>query len=434
MKNLLTFLLLSIASTAFLSAQNAPLRVFANGNTGLNSDTAHQKLQINGAIKIGATATLTPALLPGSIQWTNSDFQGYTGSGWVSLTSDGDDDDTNELQNWGNLPGIPADIDIDATDDFSGSWNDLTSVPADIADGDDVNDADADSTNELQNWSNLPGIPADIDIDATDDFSGSWNDLTSVPADIADGDDVDDADADPSNELQNWSNLPGIPADIDIDATDDFSGSWNDLTGVPADIADGDDVDDADADPTNELQSLSVVEDTLYLTSGGSVTLPQGSLWDNGDATSIVTPERVGIGVTDPSVALEVNGDVVVSGELSSMSDGRLKMDIRNIQNASVIMSQLRAVLYQFDQSKLGSDLPDGERMGLIAQELEKVLPELVHQQDSGLKTVNYLELIPLLIASHQELAASKDALETKVDQLSKDVEELKALIKSQQE
>ena len=73
-----------------------------------------------------------------------------------------------------------------------------------------MNDADADPTNELQDWNSLPGIPADI----------------------ADGDQVDDADADPTNELQDWNSLPGIPADI----------------------ADGDQVNDADADPTNELE------------------------------------------------------------------------------------------------------------------------------------------------------------------------------------
>jgi hypothetical protein len=79
------------------------------------------------------------------------------------IQSDGDTDPTNELQNWSTLPGIPADI----------------------ADGDQVNDADADPTNELQNWSTLPGIPADI----------------------ADGDQVNDADADPTNEIE----LPANP-------------------------------------------------------------------------------------------------------------------------------------------------------------------------------------------------------------------------------
>lgn len=43
----------------------------------------------------------------------------------------------------------------------------------------------------------------------------SWNSLIDVPPGFVDGiDDVNDADSDPTNELQNWSNLPGIPADI----------------------------------------------------------------------------------------------------------------------------------------------------------------------------------------------------------------------------
>ncbi len=85
---------------------------------------------------------------------------------------------------------------------FIGDGSGLTGI--------DVNDADHDPTNELQDWSNLPGIPADL----------------------LDGDDFRDADYDPTNELQKWSNLPGIPPDL----------------------LDGDDVDDADHDPTNELE------------------------------------------------------------------------------------------------------------------------------------------------------------------------------------
>jgi hypothetical protein len=105
-----------------------------------------------------------------------------------------------------------------------------------------LDDADADPTNELQNWSNLPGIPANIDTDSTDDFSGSFFDLENVPPDFQDlTDNVFDGDSSATNELQNWSNLPGIPANIDTDATDDFSGAWGDLTGVPEGFADGTD-------------------------------------------------------------------------------------------------------------------------------------------------------------------------------------------------
>ena len=171
------------------------------------------------------------------------------GSGLTGINSnDADADPTNELQDWNSLPGIPADI----------------------ADGDQVNDADADPTNELQDWNSLPGIPADIaDGDQVDDADADptnelqdWNNLPGIPADIVDGDQVNDADADPTNELQDWNSLPGIPADIaDGDQVDDADADptnelqdWNSLPGIPADIADGDQVNDADADPTNELE------------------------------------------------------------------------------------------------------------------------------------------------------------------------------------
>ncbi len=142
---------------------------------------------------------------------------------------DADNDPTNEVETWSTLAGIPVNIDIDATDDFSGDYNDLINMPPDFADGDDVDDADNDPTNEIETWSTLAGIPADI----------------------ADGDDVDDADNDPSNEIETWSTLAGIPADI----------------------LDGDDVDDADNDPSNELQMIGISGDTVTLENGGYVVI-----------------------------------------------------------------------------------------------------------------------------------------------------------------
>lgn len=60
----------------------------------------------------------------------------------------------------------------------------------------------------------------------------------------------------------------------DKNAADDFDGVWSSLTGVPAGFADGiDNVDDADADATNELQTISMTDDVITLSdSGGSVT------------------------------------------------------------------------------------------------------------------------------------------------------------------
>jgi len=130
------------------------------------------------------------------------DSNGQLGTAGGSI----DTDPENELQSWSNLPGIPAGFSDDV---------------------DNVDDADASPTNELQDWGNLPGIPAGF----SDDI-----------------DNIDDADASPTNELQNWGNLPGIPA------------AFSDGT---------DDINDADASPTNEIQTLGISNNTLSLTSGG---------------------------------------------------------------------------------------------------------------------------------------------------------------------
>jgi len=68
---------------------------------------------------------------------------------------------------------------------------------------------------------------------------------TVVLSSLQDG--VNDADSDPTNEIETWSTLQGIPADI----------------------ADGDDTADADADPSNEIQALSLNGATLNLSNGG---------------------------------------------------------------------------------------------------------------------------------------------------------------------
>jgi len=121
-------------------------------------------------------------------------------------------------------------------------------------------------------WGNGPYfIETAVDVNGGTSYSSmGTSQLLSVPyalyAEVAGSsaiDNVDDADADPTNELQNWSNLPGIPADL----------------------LDGDDVDDADADPMNEIQDISLAGNNLSITSGSSVDL-SGYL-DNTDAQTL---------------------------------------------------------------------------------------------------------------------------------------------------
>ena len=62
---------------------NAEFLVKTDGNVGIGATNPAEKLEVNGAIKLGSTITSNA----GSIRWTGSDFEGFDGSAWKSLTA-----------------------------------------------------------------------------------------------------------------------------------------------------------------------------------------------------------------------------------------------------------------------------------------------------------------------------------------------------------
>jgi len=56
--------------------------LYTSGSIGIGTTSPSEKLEVNGAVKLGDTATTNP----GTIRWTGTDFEGYNGSEWVSLT------------------------------------------------------------------------------------------------------------------------------------------------------------------------------------------------------------------------------------------------------------------------------------------------------------------------------------------------------------
>ena len=85
-------------------------------------------------------------------------------------------------------------------------------------------------------------------------------------------------------------------------------------------------------------------------------------------------------------------GDLTVGGTIRTSSDEKLKTNIETIEEAKDKILQLRGVKYKRIDSGV-------EQYGVIAQEVENIIPELVHQ-DSELKTVDYIPLIAFLIES----------------------------------
>ena len=122
---------------------------------------------------------------------------------------------------------------------------------------------------------------------------------------------------------------------------------------------------------------------------------------------------------------LENDGDLHVDGDViaysTTVSDERLKDNVETIENASDKVSKLRGVEYTWNEGSR-----KGQReIGVIAQEVEEVVPEIVHEKklpfagDKVYKTVDYEKLVALLIEANKELSERVQTLEEKINGLS---------------
>lgn len=145
----------------------------------------------------------------------------------------------------------------------------------------------------------------------------------------------------------------------------------------------------------------------------------------------------VGIGAS-PSYKLHVNGTAYATGAAGALSDRRHKKNIVTISESALDkIRQLRPVKFEWKAPK--DEGMQGLQYGFIAQEVEKILPEIVLTQDDKDRTkgLKPTEFIPLLVKSVQILQSEQEnqALQlknsnTKIDSLEAEIAHLKAQIK----
>lgn len=107
-------------------------------------------------------------------------------------------------------------------------------------------------------------------------------------------------------------------------------------------------------------------------------------------------------------------------------SDERLKKNINGISDALDKILSLRGVTYNWREDMPANEgLSDVMQYGLIAQELEKVIPELVDTDEEGWKSVSYSHLVPVLIEALKEQQSEIEVLKSTVNQDRKDIDRL---------
>ena len=252
---------------------------------------------------------------------------------------------------------------------FSGNYNDLTNTPTNISAF--TNDSNYATTSQL--------------------FSGSYSDLTNTPTNIS-------AFTNDENYVTELS-LEQHLGDSSVDGTIGNTVYHRILASKNDAIADANSYTDTEiaALPSIPTNISSFTNDAGYITSYTDTNTTYSA--GNGISLSSTTfSVAAGNGLTQEASGLAMSGSFTgtftASGDICAYSDQRLKRNIKTIDNAVDTVQNLRGVT--FEKSLQPS-------LGVIAQEVEEVLPELVHTDEDGMKSVAYGNMVGLLIEAIKE-------------------------------
>jgi len=138
-------------------------------------------------------------------------------------------------------------------------------------------------------------------------------------------------------------------------------------------------------------------------------------MYCNSTRTHVRLYENSGERLRTTSAGVTVYGSLTATADVVAYSDIRTKENIKPITNALDKVKEIQGVEF----NKIGDT---NKSIGVIAQEIEKVLPEVVREQNDGMKAVAYGNITAILIEAVKELS-------NKVKEQQKQIDELKSLI-----
>lgn len=161
---------------------------------------------------------------------------------------------------------------------------------------------------------------------------------------------------------------------------------------------------------------------------------------------NLYVEDNLGVGLTNPAYKLEVNGDINAKGVVRSYgvvltSDSTKKMDIQALASGNLSkLNSLKVVTFKYekpeiiperqvmrmaqDTGKVESSFPvaipnpelyEQTQIGLLAQDLQKIYPDLVVADKEGTLGINYSGLVAVLVAAMKEQQAEIEVLKLKI-------------------
>ncbi|ETR70595.1 MAG: hypothetical protein OMM_03126 [Candidatus Magnetoglobus multicellularis str. Araruama] len=140
----------------------------------------------------------------------------------------------------------------------------------------------------------------------------------------------------------------------------------------------------------------------------------------------ITNTGNIGIGTKIPNYKLHVNGEIACN-TLHEASDIRYKKNITPIQTPLQKATQLEGINYEWRlEDYPEKNFSKGKQIGMIAQDVEKVIPEIVHTDNEGMKSISYDKITAVLVEAIKEL---KNENEKAIKKLKDENSQLKQII-----
>jgi hypothetical protein len=132
---------------------------------------------------------------------------------------------------------------------------------------------------------------------------------------------------------------------------------------------------------------------------------------------------------------VQVTGNLYASGEVASNSDARLKTNIIPLTSGLDIILALNGYYYDWNsKAKKEKKLSNEKQIGFVAQEVEKVVPEIVTTAPNGYKAINYTKVAPIIVEAIKEQQKEIETLKKENSELKKQVDEIDKLKKEFEE
>ena len=146
--------------------------------------------------------------------------------------------------------------------------------------------------------------------------------------------------------------------------------------------------------PANDSAPQLEMTSTLCKIDGGDLKVEDGSI-AVGNISNSATDGRI-----------DASNDIVAY----STSDIRLKDNIKSIDKALDKVNSIQGIEFDWiEKEEVHGN--SGHDVGVIAQEIEKILPDVVTTRDNGYKAVKYEKIVPLLIEAIKDLSKQVDGL-----------------------